>query len=69
MGKHYISKYAICPCYRSEERQVIRCGVEQTTVHRVFNNASEAKEYKKKYCQHSFMQCPIYAVFKNNFKG
>lgn len=62
MGKHYISKYAICPCYRSEERQVIRCGTEQTTIHRVFCDASEAKEYKKEYCRHNFMQCPICAV-------
>ena len=63
MGKHYISKNSICPCYRSEERQVIRCGVDVTTIHRVFADATAAKEYKQKYCQQQYERCPIYAIF------
>lgn len=63
--KRYISSKAVCPFYRSESTSMIRCGRTETTVHRVFSNCAESKNYKKKFCKSDgFAKCKIYRLIE-----
>lgn len=63
MGKHTISRKAVCHCYRAEGPQIVFCGAEEiTTVHRVFSNKNDAKLFKEKHCRNDFKSCPIYQM-------
>lgn len=64
-GKHYISRKAICPFYRHENRNVLYCEgiIEGTVIHVAFANPSECLSYKKKCCRCSdYKHCPIYKM-------
>lgn len=62
MGKHTISSKARCYCYRSEGPQIVYCGINITTVHRVFDRKSDAKEFKERYCRSNYEDCPIFRM-------
>ena len=66
MGKHTVSKKAMCCFYRSEGRQIIYCGLSETVVHRVFGNATKSMRYKEQFCRSSnHCNCTIYSMLKN----
>ena len=52
MGKHMISKRAICPFYKHETSQVIYCeGIREGSVlHLAFASKTDAKDYKEDFC-------------------
>lgn len=60
--KHLISSKAICPFYRHEEVSVVYCdGVQDgSVVHLAFANRSDARCYKKSFCQKEYEHCYIY---------
>lgn len=61
MGKHLIVAKAICEFYRGESPQVIRCGEESTTNHKVFPDRSEWVNHKNQYCYcNKCRLCPNY---------
>lgn len=53
MSRHYISYEAICPFYKSEDKNIIYCeGVkEYSSIHNAFPGS--AAEYKRLYCSDS----------------
>lgn len=64
--KRYVSKFAVCPCYKHESRQMIDCdGLENNTViHYAFANASECLEFKRKRCRSGYCECPIFRMLE-----
>lgn len=61
MGKRYISPYAQCPFYKSEERQKIMCeGVDDnSTIHLAFCDPSKKTSYRKRTCCDKYDRCVI----------
>lgn len=69
MGKHTICRKSRCYCYRAEGPQIIYCGLEITTIHKVFANKTDAKAFKEDYCQNDFESCPIYQMLVGDING
>ena len=61
MGKRYVSAYAECPFYHSEDEQKIYCeGVdEKSSIHLAFNSKSERKRYRQEKCGKNYKECHI----------
>lgn len=59
--KKYFSLKAICPHYKSEERQIIYCsGIQKdTALHIAFAYPSDRVEYKEKYCESNYKNCRL----------
>lgn len=68
--KRYISKYALCPFYKHESKQIIDCeGIQDNTViHIAFANATDSKTFKIRHCRDKYKECPIYAMIKRKYK-
>lgn len=65
MSKHYITKYALCPYYVQEDRQLIYCKSfrEFSLIHLAFATCPDAKAYKKVYCRScNYDKCEIYRM-------
>lgn len=62
--KHYVSKSAVCPFYRQEERQKVHCeGLKQgMSTHLVFTGKEQLEKHKEEYCCNlqNYINCPIY---------
>ncbi len=61
MAKHQISSKIVCPFCKCDERMMIYCeGVlRDTTIHLAFAYPSLTKEYRKQFCESSYMRCRI----------
>ena len=59
--KKYFSLKAICPHYKSEERQLIYCrGIQKdTAMHIAFAYPSDKVSYKEKHCEKCYQECRI----------
>lgn len=71
MGKHMISKKAICPFYKHETSQVIYCdGVQEGSVlHLAFASKTDAKEYKDSFCHTACWQgCMIAQMLEDGYE-
>ena len=61
MGKRYVSVNAICPFYRSEEKQKVYCeGVKKgSSIHLAFGDAKYLKIYMDEHCRSDYETCII----------
>lgn len=61
MAKRYVSVNAICPFYRSEEKQKVYCeGVKrESSIHLAFGDAKDLKTYMDKHCRGGYETCII----------
>ena len=61
MGKRYISAYAECPFYHSEDEQKIYCeGVDDnSSIQLAFNSKTERRNYRRKKCEEDHKGCKI----------
>ena len=66
MGKHTISKSAICPFYKYEGAQVIYCyGIQKgSATHVAFSDRDAAHSYKKEHCRSDYEKCRIYRMLE-----
>ena len=60
-NKKYLSLKAICPYYKSEEKQLIYCeGVQRdTALHISFSYPADKVKYREKYCENCYKECRI----------
>lgn len=69
--KHYISSYVRCPFYHSEEAQKIHCegvGKDGSSLHNVFSDKKELKEYREKYCCKDYNSCSIARMLSQKYR-
>ena len=62
MGKHPISKRAVCPYYKAHQRQEIFCeGIQESTrIHLGFSDPATLDTYKHDKCEsEDWKSCPI----------
>ncbi len=63
-----ISTRAVCPYYRSEERQVVFCDgiTDGSVIHLAFANYTDCKNHKESMCKGDYMKCPIVRMLQDN---
>lgn len=68
MGKHTVSKRAVCPFYKHEDPQVIYCnGIQPgSVIHLAFSSKTDAKEYKTSRCHSDWCSCEIACMLCEN---
>jgi hypothetical protein len=61
MGKRYISAYAECPFYHSEDEHKIYCeGVdEKSSIHLSFESKKDRRKYRQDKCEKDHKGCHI----------
>jgi hypothetical protein len=59
VAKRPFCKYAVCPYYKDEEQQKIRCeGPEEgTALHLTFAGKEQMRTYRGKYCEGKWKTC------------
>lgn len=66
--KHNISKNAVCPHYKHEDRQVIYCDgvVDGSVIHIAFANVMVAKDYKTRFCKDAcgYGECDVFRMLE-----
>ena len=67
----YVSKGAVCPYYKRENRYLICCcGLEEnSSIHLAFGHASDCKEYKMSKCRDEYRQCNVYQMLEDMCYG
>jgi len=66
MGKHYISKEAMCPFYRFEDFYSVTCeGVDKDNSIRL-NLSGES--YKQRYCRRDWVDCRIARMLLEKYR-
>lgn len=67
--KRKTDDYAVCPYYKSDERQLIYCeGVENgTAIHLAFSTLPDLREYKRKYCRSCWRKCRIAEMLNRKY--
>jgi hypothetical protein len=67
---HNEDEFVVCPYYKSDEHQIIRCeGVEDgTALHLAFATKPMQKEYKKLYCRNCWSGCMIAKMLNRKWK-
>ena len=60
-NRRYLSLKAVCPHYKSEEKQILYCrGLQQdTALHIAFAFPADKVAYKEKYCEDCYHECRI----------
>lgn len=65
--KRYVSKFAICPYYLHESRQMVDCAGmgNDTVIHYAFANASDCLKFKQIRCRAwGHRECPIFKMLE-----
>lgn len=63
MSKYYGSEKTLCPFYKDETKNSIKCeGEISISSNQNFENATAKKEHKKVFCDKNYSQC-------NHFKS
>lgn len=59
--KRFFSLKAVCPRYKSEDKQMIYCeGIQKdTATHMAFAYPADKVAYKEKYCEDHYQECRI----------
>lgn len=59
--KRFFSLKAICPHYKSEDKQVLYCeGIQKdTAMHIAFAYPADKVAYKEKHCESNYQDCRI----------
>ena len=57
----FISKFVLCPFYREDSTQVIRCeGVEKNTaINITFGSSKRHREYMEAFCCNKYKACIV----------
>lgn len=65
-GGQYVSKSAMCPFYKKEDKQTIWCFgvIENSSVHLAFGNVLDCKEYKETKCRNDYSKCGVYRMLE-----
>ena len=60
-NRRYLSLKAVCPYYKSEEKQIIYCkGFKpDTALHIAFAYPADKVEFKEQYCESKYESCKI----------
>ncbi|MBR6558461.1 MAG: hypothetical protein IKT70_05555 [Clostridia bacterium] len=61
----YSAAFAKCPFYGRDDKEKIYCNEGVWTdsfMHMVFLRPTRKRDYKKKYCDNIYEQCPIYCA-------
>ena len=60
-NRRYLSLKAVCPHYKSEEKQILYCrGIQDdTALHIAFAYPADKVAYKEKYCEDCYQECRI----------
>ena len=70
--KYYVSKAAVCPFYKQEEKTKVRCcGYEKGVhMHLVFADQEKKMVHKRRFCEHikGYLKCPYYSVAAKQFE-
>lgn len=69
--KRYVSNYALCPFYRSEDGYRLVCEgvVDDSSVHVVFPSSTKKREYRDKYCCSDYKACRVSHVLYAKYGG
>lgn len=69
MGKHNYGKNVVCPYYRDEDAQRIRCeGVGPgTVIHLAFSCKENLRDYRKKFCEGCWRECMIAGALNRKY--
>lgn len=67
--RKYTSDAAICPWYKSEEKQIIYCEgfVEDSVVHQAFSHPQAKADYSERFCEGDYAKCCIAAQHEREF--
>lgn len=67
--KYTVSKFAVCPFYLHEGRQIICCEglYDGCVIHVAFANATNAKSHKRRLCRHDYRRCPVYKMLEAKY--
>ena len=69
MGKHSYGKYVLCPYYKDESGQLLRCeGVGPgTVIHLAFDTKKSLREYRGQYCENCWKKCMIAGALNKKY--
>lgn len=69
MGKHSYGTFVVCPYYKDEDEQKIRCeGVGPgTVIHLAFSRKDEKKAYKLANCEKCWRDCMIASALNKKY--
>lgn len=70
MGKHIISKSAVCPFYKYEERQHIYCEglTEATTIHLAHSTPAASKKHRQCNCYGNYLDCRLAKMLEKKWE-
>lgn len=70
--KYYVSKAAVCPFYKQEEKTKLRCcGYEKGVhMHLVFGTQAKKAVHERRFCYHikGYLLCPYYKIAAKQFE-
>ena len=69
MGKHSYGKYVVCPYYKDEDGQKLRCeGVGPgTVIHLAFTTKQALRDYRGQYCEGCWKNCMIAGALNRKY--
>ena len=67
----YVSKLAVCPFYKRENRYLICCSglADNSSIHLAFGLASDCKAHKTSRCRSDYMKCSVYRMLEGMNDG
>lgn len=70
-SKRMVSAYVVCPFYRDEDKQMIRCeGLERdTSIHLAFASHDQLRDYKHRYCNLQYGACRIAQMLEGKYES